>query len=166
MAAVLDVNHALFVDARLYVVIFCGHCGKGGHHVDACDRPGRLLNSQNLGGNGVSHLTEEAVFQRIELVLRPQDHILQFLQFIRCIPLGISQRLLADKVVRNHPFKGIRHFEVISKHLVVFDLQILDSCFITLSGLQLCKPRLSFRLRMAQLVRLLVVAFFYDSPVS
>ena len=166
MAAVFDVDHTFFIDARLHVIILRGHNGKGSHHVDARDSPGRLLDPQDLGSDGVPHLAEQTVFQGIELVLRSQDHVLQLLQFIRCVPLGVGQRLLADKVIGNHPFKGVCHFEVISKYLVVLDFQILDSGLVALSRFQFGKPRLPFRLRMAQLIRLLVIAVLYDAPVT
>ena len=79
MAAVLDVDHALFIDRGLDVIAAGRHRGQGTEHVDSRNGSGRLLDPYYLGRNGIPYLTEQIVFQGCQLFLRPHDHILKLL---------------------------------------------------------------------------------------
>ena len=57
MAAVLDVDHALFIDRGLDVVAAGRHRGQGTEHVDSRNGSGRLLDPYYLGRNGIPYLT-------------------------------------------------------------------------------------------------------------
>ena len=166
MAAALDLNGALFVDLRLHVVASGSHDRQRYEHIHCRNGTGCLLDPHNLCRNGIPHPAEQVVLQRKELVLCSQDHILQVLELIRSVALCIGQGLFADKIFRNQIFKGIRNLKVVTEHLVVFDLQVLNTGAFTLPCFQLSQPCLALGLCMAQAVRLLVVAIPYHAALT
>ena len=122
MAAVLDLNHALFIDGRLHIIMPRSHHRKGGKYIDSRQSLGRLLDPHHLGGNLIPHLAEQIVLQGNQFLLCPHNDIFQVFQFIGSKPLAVYQGLLAHKVIGNHVLEGIAYFKIIAEYFVEFYL--------------------------------------------
>ena len=80
MAAVLDMDDALFVDLRLHIVVpRRPPADREANTSSSGNGLGSALDPHDLSGDLVPHLAEQIIFQGKQLVLRAQDHILQLL---------------------------------------------------------------------------------------
>ena len=122
MTAVLDIDDALPVDLGPYIMVPLRHQSQCGKYIQLRDSPGRPLDPLHLPGNSIPDRAVQLIFQGIQLVLRPQDGILQIFELRRDIPLRVGKGLLAREIVRHHVLVGIGHLQIITEYLVVFDL--------------------------------------------
>ena len=77
MAPVFNIYDPFLIDLRTGIIIPLRHNGKGSKRVQGCHCLRGLLDPLDLPGDGVPDLAVNLIFQRIELILRAQDHILQ-----------------------------------------------------------------------------------------
>ena len=121
MTTAPDIDHTSGIDRRAHIIVPAGYQRKGRKYIQSCHGTSRLLNALYLGSYFISDLGKQHVFQRIQLILCSQDHILQFFQ-LRCdITLRIGQGLFSCIVIRHHFLKRIGHFQIITKYFIVFD---------------------------------------------
>ena len=61
MAAVLDVDHAFFVDLRFHIVVSHGYRGQGCEHVNTCNSLRGALDPQDFRCDLVTHVAEQII---------------------------------------------------------------------------------------------------------
>ena len=63
--------------------------------------------------------------------------MLQLLELLGDVPLGVDGGLLAHPVLRHQADLGLGHLDVITEHFVIADLHVLDTRLLLGAGLQL-----------------------------
>ena len=157
MAAAPDIDHAPGINRRAHIIVPAGYQRKGRKYIQPCHGAGRFLNAFYLGSHFVSDLGKKHVFQRIQLILCPEDHILQFFELRRNITLRIGQRLFSGIVIRHHFLKRIGYLQIIAEYFIIFDTQVTDTGFLPLLCLEIRQPVFSFRFGVAVIVHVLIV---------
>ena len=165
MSAVLDIQHAIFIDLRSDKIISFRHKCKRSKNVQGCDCLCCLLNTDNLFANLLTYICKKFIFQSVQTVFCTKDQILQFFQFLCDITLRIRKRLFADIIIRHLIFKRICHLKRITKYTAVFDLKRLDTGTFFFSCFQLCKPFFSVCSGTTVFVDICVIAFTYDTAI-
>ena len=89
-----------------------------------------------MGAHGVFQFTEQLVLQGGDLVLGGEDGVLQLLELLGDVPLGVDGGLLAHPVLGHQADLGLGHLDVVAEHLVVPDLHVLDARLLLGAGLQ------------------------------
>ena len=166
VTAVLDINLSAAVQLRTHIVVVLGNVGKRCIHIEPCEGLRRALNPLCLTGNRITHRTEEIVFQRIQLILRTENRILEFLEARGNVALRIRQGLFSCIVIRHEVFKRVRYLQIVAKYLVVFDLHIFDAGFLALTCFQLTQPLFSLCLGVTVIIDHLVVAVLDHTAVA
>ena len=99
VAPFLDINDPSLIDLRADIVVPLCNKRKGGKHIQRRNCLRRLLDPHDLCGDRISHFTVQIILQRIELILRPKDHVLQLFELRRDIPLCIGKGLFAGVIL-------------------------------------------------------------------
>jgi len=165
VTSVFDVNDSFGVDLGADVIVPGCHQRKGDIGVQLGYGLGCPLNPLHLPGDGIAHIHKKFVFQGVELIFCPQDHIFQLLQPWSDITLRVGEGLLSGIVFRHHIFEGIGHLQIIAEYLVVFDLQIADACLFPLFGFQFRQPGFSFCFCLAEMVHIFIITIFDDAAL-
>ena len=105
MTAALDIQDAALVDLRFDKVIFLSNQGKRSKNIESCNSLRCSLDTDNLLSDFVPDICKQFIFQRIQAVLRAEDQVFEFFEFLCDIALGIGQCLLADIIIRNLVFE-------------------------------------------------------------
>ena len=79
MSAVFNIQDTAFIDLRAHIVISLGNQGQRGKNIKGGNCLGSFLNTHNLCAYLIAHLAEKLILQSVELILCPQDQILQIL---------------------------------------------------------------------------------------
>ena len=166
MTAVFNIDHTSGIDFRTDIIVSGRDQRHGRKHIQCCNGLRGLLDPDHLTADPVSHITEQLIFQRIQLILCSQDHILQLFQLLCDISLCIGKGLFADIIIRNKVFKGIGYLQRISEHTIEFDLQVLDPRTLPLLRLELGKPFFSVCTRTAEGIHILIVSRPDDTAFS
>ena len=124
MAAVLNGNRRLGIEAGTDVAVVIGRAGQAVQTVDAGNGPGRFLHGRDMALDLAADIAEELVFQRQHPFLAGQDLDFKFLQFRRDVAFGIDQRLLAHVVIGDGLGIGMGNLEVIAKDLGIADFHL------------------------------------------
>ena len=154
MAAVLDADDALTVDLGAHIAVSLRRQGQGAQNVQHRQRSRGFLDAHDLPADRVADLAEAVVFQRIELVVGVEDHILEGSQLLGRVALRADQRLLSLIVVRHHVLEGIGDFKIIAEYFVVLDPQVLDAGTLLVLRLQIHQPLPALGLGFAELVNI------------
>ena len=104
MTTALDIQDAALVNLRFDKVIFLSNKGKRGKNIERCNCLRCPLDTDNLLSDFIPDICKQFIFQRIQAVLRAEDQIFEFFEFLCDIALGIGQCLLADIIIRNLVF--------------------------------------------------------------
>ena len=166
VTAVLDINLSAAVQFRAHIVVVLGHIRKRRINIEPCEGLRRALNPLCLTGNRITHRTEEIVFQRIQLILRTENRILEFLEARGNVALRIRQGLFSRIVIRDEIFKRVCNLQIIAEYLVVFDFHIFDTGFLALTCFQLTQPLFSLSLGVTVIIDHLVVAVLDHTAVA
>ena len=166
VTAVLDINLSAAVQFRAHIVVVLGHIRKRRINIEPCEGLRRALNPLCLTCNRITYRTEEIVFQRIQLILRTENRILEFLEARGNVALRIRQGLFSCIIIRHEVFKRVRYLQIVAKYLVVFDLHIFDAGFLALTCFQLTQPLFSLSLGVTVIIDHLVVAVLDHTAVA
>ena len=158
MTAVPDLDAVGEIHDRTGVVIVTGDIGERAQHIQRRDRLRGLLHAVYLGGNLVTHLDKQFVFQRGQPLLRAEHRAFELLEFIRDVSLAVCQRLLADIIVRHGVQIGFADLDIVAEHAVITDLELTDARALALALLDGCNFALAARGEVTQGVDLLIVA--------
>ena len=131
-----DLEHRGVIHQGHAVAIGGGHGGEGGEHVHLGHRRRGGLDLCHVGAHGVFQFTEQLVLQGGDLVLGGENGVLQLLELLGDVPLGVDGGLLAHPVLRHQADLGLGHLDVVAEHLVVPDLHVLDARLLLGAGLQ------------------------------
>jgi len=119
------------------VVVRGGHGGQRVQRVHLSHGGGAGLNGVHPGADLLAQLAEKLIFQGRHLVLSGQNGVLQLLEFLRNIPLGVHRGLLSRPVGGDQIGLGLGHLDIVSKYLIGLDLHVLDAGLLAGSDLQL-----------------------------
>ena len=165
MPSVFDPDDSLVVELRTYISVALCNERKRGININIGNCLCGLLNFCDVGGNLLAEPVKLLVFQIIQLILCAKDSGLQVLELRRCIALASYKRLLPFKIIRHEILKGIGYLEEIAEHIVVLDLQVLDSGGFANLLLHLRKKLAAAGLRFAEGIDVRVVAFLDDAAL-
>ena len=165
MSSIFDPDDSLVVELRTYISVALCNKRKRGININIGNCLCGLLNFCNAGGNLLAEPVKLLVFQIIQLILCAKDSGLQILELRRCIALAPYQCLLPFKIIRHEVLKGIGDLEEIAEHIVVLDLQVLDSGGFANLLLHLRKKLAAAGLRFAEGIDVRVVAFLDDAAL-
>ena len=151
-----------FVNLRTAIAtLSCNGC-QGLQGVQFLDSPRGCLKPADLLGQLVAYGCKELIFQTDRFILRAQDRLLYFLQILRDEAFTVGQRLLALIAIRYERKLRARDLDIISKDLVVSDLQVLDAGFLALMLLDLRNPLAAAGGSGAQFIQFFAVTGFDD----
>ena len=152
MASLMDIEHIVVSYHRTYVVVLTRHVGKGQEAVQPGNLVGIGLYGRNELTDALHQLGIELCLQHQYLVLGSQYFFFVFLQFLRDVTLGVSQRLLAYPLLGHLVLVGIAHLDVIAEDVVVANLQAGDAGQVTFALLNLQQVVLARVGNLAQLI--------------
>ena len=92
--------------------------------------------------------------------------MLQLLQLLVDVPLGVDGGLLAHPVCRHQVGLGLGHFNVVAKHLVVFHPDVLDAALLFGAVLDVHQQVLAVGHHIPKLVYLFAVPLSNDASIS
>ena len=124
------------VHQRHTVLVGRRHHGKGGEHIHLGHRRRGGLDLGHMGADLLSQLHEQLVLQGYHLVLGREDGVLQLLQLLGDIALGVDGGLLAHPVLGDQVRLGLGHLDVIAKDLVIAHLHVPDARLLLGAALQ------------------------------
>ena len=78
MTAVFNIYHTDCICLRTYKMISFRNQGKRSKHIQRSHCLGSLLDPHNFFPDCISHITEQFIFQSIQLILCPKDQVFQF----------------------------------------------------------------------------------------
>ena len=78
MTAVFNIYHTCCICLRTYKMISFRNQGKRSKHIQCSHCLGSLLDPHNFFPDCISHITEQFIFQSIQLILCPKDQVFQF----------------------------------------------------------------------------------------
>ena len=143
---------------RPAVVVFRRHLRQRRRHVQFRDGPSRRSNRLRMPRRALSHVCEQILFERQDLVFRVQHLALVILQLRRGEPLRIRQRLLALVIRRRQVLVGARDLDVISENVVEAHLERPDARSLPFPLFDSRNVLAAVPAHVAQLVQLRVVA--------
>ena len=123
MTALLYVDHLAVGHLRTAVAVAYRQVGEAAEHVQTRKDAAVLLDHGDVGLDLGYQLRIYLDLKRIDTLLRAEDLLFVFLQFLCNIPFGIDEGLLPYPFLRNAFFVGIAHLEVISEYIVETYLQ-------------------------------------------
>ena len=123
MSSGADVQFQTLVHHGSHIVSLLCHRREALQHVESaqCGRIG--LERLHVAGHLAHEFREEARFQFQNAVLRAEDLVLQFLQFLRDVAFRLCQRLLPYPLLRHAVLVGIPHLDVVAEHIVEADAE-------------------------------------------
>ena len=137
VAALVDLDDVGAVHQGHTVIVGRGHRGQGVEHVHLGRRGGGALDGGHLGAHPLPDLAEQLILQGHHLVLGGQDGVLQLLQLLGDVPLGVHRGLLPGPVLGHQVDLGLGYLDVVAEHLVEADAHVLDARLRLHPGLHL-----------------------------
>ena len=134
------------------------HRRKAPVHVRLCQQGGSFLDALAPVCDKTPQLAEQLVLQCAKLVLCAQDSGFHVLQLLRDVALCADQRLLAYVVGGYLIGKGLGYLYVVAEHLVVANLQRLDTGTCLFLGGNPINPSLPVVHDGAQTIHFVVIA--------
>ena len=121
------------------------------------------LQGNDAGCGGFDQLTVNTSFENENLVLRTEDFLLIFFEFLGDVAFGIDKRLFANPLFGNKLFVGVAHLHVVAEDIVESYLQTLDAGACDFALLDLKEIVFARSLDVAQFIELYVHSFVDDS---
>ena len=163
MSALDNLQFHRSIHNRFHVAKLFTDLREGRQNIQLRDRRGGLLNGFHIALDFLSHTDKKLVFQLIDLGLRIQNQIFHLLQLRRNEAFRVGQRLFANVVFGNQIKIGFGNFQIITKHPIVADLQVLDAGALALGVFEIGNPLLSILNRKVQMIQFLRKALL-DQP--
>jgi hypothetical protein len=123
VAAVHDVEHAGVGDLRADVPVPLGGLRQRREHVEEREEPGVPLDRLDGLGDRHPELGEELALELGDLLLGREDLLLELLELLGDVALGVDEGLLPDPRGRHLLLVRVRDLEVVPEDLVVGDLE-------------------------------------------
>ncbi|KAG1549843.1 hypothetical protein G6F50_013324 [Rhizopus delemar] len=166
VAAALDLQARLGLQFRACPVQRLRAFGEAGQHVELAQCRRALLQRFQLPAEGVQQLLVQVLLARQRTVARGQHLVLEGLQFLGDVALGVGQRLPACVVHRCAVGLALADFDVIAVHPVVAHLQGGDATALALALFQVDQELVGMGGQAAQLVQLLVEAVGQHAAIA
>ena len=142
------------------MVLFSRLC-KREEAVETCNEIGIYLYCGDVFLHPEHQLVIKLCLKRQYFVLRTENFLLVFLQFLRDVSFCLSQRLLTNPALRNLVFVGVSYLQIISEDVVITYLKRRNARLLSLSFLYFKQVVLAAIRYLAQLVELGVNATLY-----
>ena len=166
VAAALDLQARLCLQLRARPVQRLRAFGEGGQHIQFAQRSGALLQRFQLPAKGIQQLFVQILLARQRTVTRGQHLVLERLQFLGDVALGIGQRLAARVVHRRTIGLALADFDVVAVHTVVAHLQGGNAAALALAQFQVDQELVGMGGQAAQLVQLFIEAIGEHAAVA
>ena len=127
MPAIDNVVAPISVDRGAHVLIFLRYARKRKQRIQRFQSARRGVQARKRLFQRLADLAEELIFKAHGVFFRTKDLALEFLEFLRDETLAVGQRLFARIAIRHELVKRARDFDIVAKHAVIADLQILDA---------------------------------------
>ena len=143
MASLTNVQHIIIFDNRTDIIIFTGYIGKRQQTIDAGNLIGIDLNGRNKFAQCLYQFRIKPCFKYQNLILRSEDFLFIFFQFLGDIAFCIHKCLFADPFLRHLVFVYITYFYIVAEHTVISNLQTRYSRLFAFTLLYLQKKILT-----------------------
>ena len=166
MPAADEPEHRLIDDPRLNPAVAARGLGQSGGRVERGEAARVRLDPRGVVGDGAAEILEEPGLQRANLLLGAEHRGLEVRELGGDVALGVDEGLLAVVVGGHAGGVGLRHLEVVAEHLVVADLERVDSGARALPRLELGDPPRAVSADGAQVVQLGVIPVADHPPLA
>ena len=159
MSAAFDVDHITIIHDRFHIIHALGNFPQGLQTVNDRHDVCTILDTFYFCCNSISDLAEHIVFHGRDLIISPKDNFFQFFQFRSNKTFRIGKGLFADICFGYHFQIGSGNFDIITKNLIVTNLQVFDTCFFSFFFFQFFDPRRTIFLCLHVSIQFIVEAF-------
>ena len=150
MAAIHDIDCPFFLHMWAAIIVFKRNLSKRTVNIQLRDQLCVLLQPFNAAGKRFTQFQKELILQGNQFFLRTDDRLLKLLEFRRDVTLRVGQSLLSLICIWHKALIGFRNVDIIPKHPVITDLQVLNARCRTLIRFHLRNPALTIACRLAQ----------------
>ena len=157
MASVNNLDFAVIIQLRSYIIIFIGSLCQACQHINIADGAGSFLNLLDFAANQGTQLIKQIILQLLDFFLGTENLILELLKLGNNIALRVYQRLLAYKVRRHTAALSLANLDIIAENLVKADLHGFNAGFLFDFLLKVLHPSFVVGSNQMQLIQLLVV---------
>ena len=166
MATGNDMQTVTVIHSRHHIMILSGSLCQGAQGIQLGNCMRSCLDPAYLPCDHFTHLSKQLILQRRQTVTGREYFSLQLFQFRGDIPLTSGKGLLADIGVGH--LVGIRFgdFDIVTKDLVVADLQFGNAGTLTLAALDLCQTGGTATQQFTQTIGLIIKPLSDDAAFS
>ena len=157
MASVNNLDFAVIIQLRSYIIIFIGSLCQACQHINVADGTGSFLNLLDFAANQGTQLIKQIIFQLLDFFLGTENLILELLKLGDNIALRVYQRLLAHKVRRHTAALSLAYLDIIAENLVETDLHGFNAGFLFDFLLKVLHPGFIVGSNQMQLIQLLII---------
>ena len=157
MASVNNLDFAVIIQLRSYIIIFIGSLCQTCQHINVADGAGSFLNLLDFAANQCTQLIKQIILQLLDFFLGTENLILELLKLGNNITLRVYQRLLTHKVRRHAAALSLAYLDIIAENLVEADLHGFNACFLFDFLLKVLHPGFIVGSNQMQLIQLLII---------
>ncbi len=172
MATGHNIERQTVIDQRTTIALLIGKNGKRSRNVEHAERCCGGTNAIRMANRFRSEFLENRQFYRQSPVGSISDFTFKCCQFRRGEAHGICHRLTVDEAslgsicVGHAPCIIGCHFDKITKHIVMLDLQRFDGCFLDIIGLKTRDHPARLITERAHFVEFCIVVLTHETAVA
>ena len=157
MASVNNLDFAVIIQLRSYIIIFIGSLRQACQHINVADGAGSFLNLLDFSANQCTQLIKQIILQLLDFFLGTENFILELLKLGNNIALCVYQCLLTHKVRRHAAALSLAYLDIIAENLVEANLHSFNAGFLFDFLLKVLHPGFVVSSNQMQLIQLLII---------